>query len=619
MAVTITKNSFPFRGTPAFYSGTGSTQVVPYIFPVAINGRPYMIDTKSNNFGRQFDARVRDSVDQSAEPGESAINPQGLWRRSQSSWHYGAGQTYSDTADAEAYRFRSSKGINIWDRGKLSLLPATTLAYSSASSNLYMATANDRIYGTEGQTVRYTTDWTSFTDVTGTDASNIYSITSDGYNVFFSYANGDIDQTHAGTSAASTYITGIEAGVLRYVRGRLMVAGQGADKHKIWNILTSPGSSANNPTTLFTHANTNFTWVGFAGGQNQIYCAGHAGNKSFIYKTAIKADASSLDVPTVAAELPQGEIVTTIDAYLGYVVIGLTTGLRFCSSDSDGNLVVGPLIETGTSVNAFASIGQYVYFGWTNYDSTSTGVGRLDIGTQVAVNQPAYASDLMADVQGTVVDIHEFDGKTVFTVAGYGAYHPHPTNKVASGTLDSGIYRWGVPDTKFIPKWDLRTEPLNGTISISVSSDSGDYRTVGTQSVSGSLESTFDGFETKVFEAEARLVLTRSATDTTVGPVLTRWLGRAYAAPLRSQIFSVPLLLHHKLNIRGNEYWVDVDQELNYLRDLVESPRVVTYQENESLYSVIVEDVRWQPVDSANNHNVWDWNGTCTVIMRSVR
>ena len=619
MTVTITKNSFPFRGTPAFYSGTGSTQIVPYIFPVAINGRPYMIDTKSNDFGRQFDARVRDSVDQSAEPGESAINPQGLWRRSQSSWHYGAGQTYSDTADAEPYRFRSSKGINVWNRGELSLLPATTQAYSSASSNLHMATADGRIYGTEGQTVRYTTDWATFTTVTGTSASNIYSITSDGYNVFFSYANGDIDQTNAGTSAGSAYITGIEAGVLAYVRGRLMVAGQGADKHKIWNITTTPGTTQNNPGALYTHPNTNFNWVGFAGGQNQIYCAGYAGNKSLIYKTAVKPDGTALDIPTVAAELPLGEVVTNIDAYLGYVVIGLTTGLRFCSSDSDGNLVVGPLIETGTSVNAFASIGQYLYFGWTNYDTTSTGIGRLDIGTQIAVNQPAYASDLMADVQGTVVDIHEFDNEVVFTVAGYGAYRPHPTNLVASGTLDSGIYRWGVPDTKFVPKWDLRTEPLDGTVAISVASDMGDFRTVGTQTVAGSLESTFDGFETKVFEAEARLTFTRSSTDATVGPVLTRWLGRAYAAPLRSQIFSVPLLLHHKLNIRGNEYWVDVDQELNYLRDLVENPRVVTYQENENLYSVIIEDVRWQPVDSANNHNVWDWNGTCTVIMRSVR
>jgi len=92
-----------------------------------------MIDTKSNDFGRQFDARVRDSVDQSAEPGEQAINPQGLWRRSQSSWHYGAGQIYSDTADAEPYRFRSSKGIDVWNRGKLSLLPDTTQAYECQS------------------------------------------------------------------------------------------------------------------------------------------------------------------------------------------------------------------------------------------------------------------------------------------------------------------------------------------------------------------------------------------------------------------------------------------------------------------------------------------------------
>jgi hypothetical protein len=616
---TLIDFSTAYRGGPAFFTGTGSTQVVPYIYPVAINGRPYMIDTKSNDFGRQFDARVRDSVDQSAEPGESAINPQGLWRRSQSSWHYGAGQTYSDTADAEAYRFRASKGVNVWNRGEISLLPATTQAYSSAQSNLYMTTANGRIYGTEGQTVRYTSDWTTFTTVTGTNASNLYSITSDGYNVFFSYADGDIDQTNAGTSAASNYITGIEAGVVAYVRGRLMVAGQGSDSQKIWNITTTPGSSANNPSALFTHPNVNFNWVGFAGGQNQIYCAGYSGNKSLIYKTAVKPDGTALDIPTVAAELPLGEVVTNIDAYLGFVVIGLTTGLRFCSSDSDGNLVVGPLIETGTSVNAFAAIGQYLYFGWTNYDTTSTGIGRLDIGTQIATNQPAYASDLMADVQGTVVDIHEYDNEVVFTVAGYGAYRPHPTNKVASGYLDSGIYRWGVPDTKFIPKWDLRTEPLHGTVALSVASDSGDFRSVGTQTTELSLESTFDGFESKVFEAEARLTLTRSASDSSKGPIVTRWLGRAYAAPLRSQIFSVPLLLHHKLNLRGFEYSVDVDSELRYLRDLVENPRVITYQENTDTYSVIVEDVRWQPVDSANNHNAWDWNGTCVLIMRSVR
>lgn len=620
MTVTITRNSFPFRDTPAFYSGTGATQLVPNIFPVAINGRPYMVDVASGNFGRQFDARVRDSVDQSTEPGEAAINPQGLWRRSQTSWHLGAGQEYSDTADAEPFRFHESKGIDVWTRGELKLLPDTTQVYASVQDNLYMATAGSRIYGTENQTLQFTTDFVTFTTVTGTAASKLYSIASDGYNVFYSYANGDIDQTNAGITTSSAYITGIEAGYMRYVKGRLMVAGQGADKHKIWNITTAAGSNANNPGALYTHPNTNFTWVGFAAGQNHIYAAGHAGNKSIVYKTQIKADGTALDIPTAAAELPYGEIVTTIEGYLGYVIIGLENGFRFCSSDENGNLLVGPLVRLGSSVKCFAGIGQYVYFGWTNYDSTSTGIGRMDIANQVSLNQPAYASDLMVTGQGTVLDVHEFGDDPIFTVSGLGAYRKHPTNLVSSGTLDTGTYRWGVGDVKFVPKWDLRTEPLNGTVQLLVSNDTGEFESVGTMSTANSLEATFDGVEDRIFEAEARLVLTRSGTDSTLGPVLTRWMGRAYAAPLRSQIFSVPVLIHTKITARnGFEYYMDTQQELDYLNDLVDNSKIVTYQENRSVYSVIIEDVRWNWVDGGPIQNEWRWEGTATVIMRSVR
>ena len=608
-----------YAGGPGFYSGTGSTQLVPYVFPVALNGRPYQLDIKSNAFSRQFDDRVRSSVDQSTEPGEAAINTQGLWRRSQSSWHFGAGQEYSDTADSELFRFKNSKGVYVWDRGQCSLLPDTTLASASANSNLYMATASDRLYSADDQALKFTTDFVAFTTVTSTAASAIYSLASDGFNVFYSYANGDIDQTNAGISTSSAYITGIEAGYLAYVRGRFMVAGQGADKRKIWNITTAPGSSENNPTALFTHPNSDFNWVGFAGGQNNIYCAGYAGNKSLIYKTTIKPDGTALDIPTVAGELPLGEVIQAIDAYLGFIVIGLQNGLRFCSSDSDGNLVIGPLIETGSPVTAFSAIGKFIYFAYTNFDTVSTGIGRLDVSTQITTNQPVYASDLMATGQGAIVDIHEFDGKPVFTVAGLGAYRQHATDLVASGFLDSGIYRWGVPDSKFIPKWDLRTKPLKGSISVSVTADGGSVRDVGTQSLLGSLESTFNGYEDRVFEAEARIVFTRSATNPAEGPTLTRWLGRAYAAPLRSQLFSVPLLLHHRMNLRGKEYFFDVDDELTRLRDLVENPRVVSYQENFESFSVVVEDVRWQPVDARSAHNEWDWEGTCTVIMRSVR
>ena len=614
---TLTSFKAPFKPATAFYTGTGATQLVPDVFPVAINGRPYMIDTAANAFTRQYDARVRDSVDQSTEPGEGAINPQGLWRRSQSSWHYGAGQEYSDTADAEAFRFNASKGVNVWNKGRLSLLSDTSNVYSTSGTNLYATTAGSRLYGTDGQSVKYTTDFTSVTTVTGTAASDLYSITSDGYNVFYSYANGDIDQTNAGVSTSSAYITGIEAGKLSYVKGRLMVAGQGTDKHKIWNITTAPGSSANNPGTLMTHRNTNFQWVGFAAGQSHIYAAGHAGNISLIYKTEIKDDATSLAAPTVAAELPQGEIVQEIYGYLGYIVIGLTTGFRFCSADDAGNLIVGPRVDTGSSIAAFAGIGQYIYFAWSNYDSTSTGIGRMDISVFISTNQPAYASDLMVTGQGTVQAIHEFNDKPMFTVSGLGVYIPHATNLVSSGYLTSGIYRWGVPDAKFVPKLDLRCLPLVGSITMSIASDDGDYYNLPVFSTAGAKEKTFDGREDKVFEAEIKLTLTQ-ATATT-GPTVTRWMARAYAAPLRSQIFSVPIVMHHKLNIGGREYWQDVDAEMTLLRDLVDNPRVVSYQENEDTFSVVVENIQWQALRDSSVHSRWDWEGTAIVVMRSVR
>ena len=615
---TLTRFTDAFLPAASFYTGTGSTQLVPDVFPVAINGRPYMLDMKSNQFTRQFDARVRDSVDQSTEPGEGALNPQGLWRRSQSSWHYGAGQQYSDTADAEAYRFYTSKGVDPWTRGRLSLLNDTTNVYSTSGTNLYATTADTRLYGTDGQNVKYTTDFTTVTTVTGTAASPLYSITSDGYHVFYSYANGDIDQTNAGISTSSAYITGIEAGQMAYVRGRLMVAGQGVDKRKIWNITTPAGSTANNPTALYTHPNTNWTWVGFAAGQTHIYAAGYAGNTSIIYKTQIQADGTALEIPTAAAELPLGEIVQSIYGYLGYIILGTATGFRFCSTDTDGNLTVGPLVETGAAVGAMAGIGKYVYFAWSNFDSTSTGIGRMDISVFISPNQPAYASDLMATTQGTVQAIHEFQNKPLFTVSGVGVYTPHATNLVTSGYLRSGIYRWGVPDAKFIPKLDIRCLPLSGSVTMSVASDGGDFYDFATLSTLNVKEKTFDGLEDKIFEAEIKVTLTRAASATT-GPTLTRWMARAYAAPLRSQIFSVPLIMHHKLSINGREYWQDVDAELAYLRDLVETPRVVTYQENEETFAVVVENVQMQIAQVVNAHRANDFEGTAIVVMRSVR
>jgi hypothetical protein len=614
---TLTRFKDAFYPAASFYTGTGATTLVPDVFPVAIDGRPYMLDMKSNSFGRQYDARVRDSVDQSSEPGESALNPQGLWRRSQSSWHYGAGQQYADTADAEPYRFYSSKGVNPWTKGRLTLLPDTTRVLTTTNTNLEMVTADSRLYVADGNDLKYTTNLSSFSTVTGTPASSILSIASDGFNVYVSFSNSTVYYSAASGTSASSHATGHAFGKIEYVKGRLMVAGTGADKHRLWNLTNATGSPTNNPTALYSHPNTNFAWVGFAAGQDYIYAGGYSGNKSLIYKTQIKADGTALDIPTVAGELPLGEVITGMRGYLGNVLLGLSDGFRFCSTDDAGNLVIGPKVVTGSSVETFAGIGQYVYFGWKNFDNSSTGIGRMDIATFISPNQPAYASDIMAATQGSIVDIHEYEDKPVFSVAGSGIWKQHATDLVSSGYLRSGIYRWGVPDAKFIPKLDIRCLPLAGSIMLSVASDDGAFHDFATYSTVNGKEQTFDGLQTKVYESEIKVTLTRASGGTT-GPTLTRWMARAYAAPLRSQIFTVPLIMHHHLQINGRDYWQDVDQELTYLRDLVNNPRVVNYQENSETFSVVVENVQMQVMQMNQAHNKNDFEGTAIVVMRSV-
>ena len=601
----------PFRPAAGFFSGTGATNRVPNVYPVALNGRPYVIDLKANAFQRQYDARVRDSVDQSVEPGEAAINSQGLWRRSQSSWHYGAGQKFSDSADAEAFRFNTSKGIDVWEKGEASLLKDVTQVLADSAATLRALTVGTRLYVGTGGDVKFTTDLSTFTNCTAEPGGDVGGIATDGFNIFVAFAGSGIHNATTSSNAFGSYVTGTDTFTnLSYVKGRLMASLDNA----VYNFTSGGGPGS----ALFTHLNTGFRWVGFAGGQNHIYMGGFAGNQSLIYRTTIKADASTLDTPIVALELPAGEVITGLSSYLNYILIGTTSGIRVATSDTDGNLISGPLINTGTSVTSFSGNDRFVWFNWTNFDATSTGLGRLDLGVFISSNQPAYASDLMVTAQGTVSSVNTINGRPVFVVIGSGIYVEHATDKVSTGYFESGIYRWGVPDAKFIPKWDLRVRPLTGSVTLAVKSDGGAYHTFAAYTLPLGKEKTLSGLEDRVFEAEVKITINRSATDNTAAPELTRWMGRAYAAPLRSQIFSIPLLMHHKLNIRGREYYQEVETELKFLRDLVETARIVQYQENEDAFSVIVEDVRFDVTDDSSSNTAWDWEGTATIIMRSV-
>ena len=612
----------PFTGGPSFYTGiSGASDLVPHVFPVSIDGRPYMLDTASGRYARTFEARLRDSVDQSDVPGEAAINPQGLWRRGQTSWHFGFNQKYGDLPDSNVERYEASLGVDVWTEGELTLLNDVKVSSSTSGTNLFLAVVGDELWHTDGVNVKYSTNpfaaSPTWTTVGGTaPSSSIRSMVSIGdtaYAVVPGTSNGtgivELGSGHTWPATSKHY--GEQFDVIGYAKGRLCFSDLNSSKFWIEPVSQNLGSSAG----TYAHPDSNFRWVGFAAGQNAIYAAGYSGQKSLIYKVTIQSD-GTLDTPVVAAELPFGERVYSLAGYLGYVLIGTNEGLRYASADADANLVLGQTIPGTNPILCADGYQQYVWVGVTNYTPDYTGLGRIDLSHYVDVNVPAAAPDLMYSGQGDVQSVATFDSKRVFTVSGVGVLVEDTANLMSTGYCETGTWRWGIPDPKFLAFFDLEYEALNGTIDVDYAYDGGNYQRLGTANAQGGSLTSLSGLDDQFRQAKFKITLNRDSVTPSEGPVIARWQARAVPSPSRSELFQIPVLLHQRINRFNREYNVDVEFELNKLRDLIHNPRVIQFQTGTSVYKTIVESVEWVPVDQPNDDYIFD--GTATVTLRSL-
>ena len=619
--MAVTTFTLPYVNTPPYFSGSAVSSLVPNVFPIAIDGRPYMVDQKSGRFGRTYEQRVRDSQDISTAPGEAAINPGGLWRRGQDSWHLGAGQQYADTADAKDYQFYKSKGIDVWTKGQVSLLNATKLSLDNASTSQHMVVCGTRVYVALNGDVKFTTDpyassptWTAVVDTAGAPAAptgTVAAMATDGTNVYLAYPTDGVRQVIPSVDPAlisnTKFVTGTDSYyMLGFAKGFMF----GAHDKNLRQI-----SGAGATTDRIVIDDTAWRWVGVATGQNAVYAAGYSGATSLVYKITVKTD-GTLDTGVVALELPTGEIVSSISGYLGFILIGTNKGVRYCSTDAQSNLVAGPIIPTSGSVQKFTSEDRYTYFTWSNYDGVSSGLGRLDLSTFVAPNQPAFATDLMYTSTNNVLSVATFNSKRLFCVSGIGVIAEDSSSLVASGEIESGTYRWGIPDRKFVAKVDTRATPLVGSITQYLNIDDAGWLELNTWDDVGDTENSTNGTDTHAIEAAFKFKLTRHATVTSTGPTMTRWMSRAYVAPYRSQQFVIPILLHNTIRVRDKEYFYDVEEHQTFFDSLIESPRIIVLQIGTFTHSVIVDDVEWGPSDAHGNY--WSFEGTLIVTLRSV-
>lgn len=577
----MTLASFRERFDTGWFTGTPTSTEVPDAYPCALDSHGYLIDQSGTYPRNRASIPVtRDTLAGSQELGENTLNPDAGWRRSQSSWHRGAGQTRLDDPESDRTRFHTSKGINPWTRWELSLLHDTGRVRALPDSNLRMVRCGDYVYVAAGDSLYFSNDLAFWPTVPLT-ATPVADLASDGARVFAALSADGVYVTSSGAFTAAQFSTQ-PADTVAWVKSRL-IASDGPDLIEI--------NPAGTPATLFTHPVGSFAWVAHCEGDSCIYSAGFAGDKSVIYRTGIKSDGSGLAAPVPAGELPDGEVVSSIGFYLGFVLIGTSRGVRIASPNSNGDLQIGALVPTASPVQCLEPQGQFVWFGWSNYDSASTGLGRLNLA-YLNDDTPAFASDLMAPTQGAVTGVITFGDQRVFTVAGSGVW-AETTTPVAEGFLDTGLVSFDITDRKTALSVQARhaAYPAGAGHQIGVSVDGGEFVSLGTVLQGGSLPAL-----QLVGEAfEIRHTLTPGATG---GPVLRRW--GMLALPIADLVerFTIPLQLRvSEMNLRRNERRRDLASELDFLVSLKRSGKVFTYQEYASSWPVRLTDYTWYPED----------------------
>ena len=619
---------------------------VPQVWPVSIAGRTYVVDTSFEPYRRDaFRHRSiqpqRQSIDLTNVPGEGTVNTEGLWRRSATNWNLGSGQAYLDRKGSADARYEESKGVNPWTPWQLSLLYDTTQVVA-ASGQAQVLQVGKYVYVLDvaAQTLKYTSDLSAWTTVTGTP-SNMAMIATDGYNIWIAntHTGSSVYTGTAGGASVSALITSAAdncTGVW-FVGERLMIAAG----NTVWNITsTTPGAA---PTALWSHPDTNWRVTCMCQGSSQIYIGGYDPGqgsplRSTVFRSTIEATGTALTVPVQALPLEGGEYVTSLYGYLNYVFVGTSLGMRMCRTlaaydptGNQGDLEAGPLVPNliapgpvSYPVRTIVGNNRFIYFGWSDYDTSSTGLGRADISTFIDTQAPAYASDMMVTGQGEVrtMDWCTINNQPIWTVDGKGVYTSSGTY-VSSGYMDSGYIGYGIPDDKILMAGDIGTvTPQSGTVAMGIATDSStdSFQVVGTQQSSANggttNQSAFAIGQIRGEQYQVRLTLTKDAVNGST-PYVHRWTIKALPAIVAGTTISVVLDLFSTASNSGADAYQDPYTEKAFLENIRKTQQVVQYVEGPYSAMVTIDEIDWLPFKQRDANTAGGYMGDCIVYLKT--
>jgi hypothetical protein len=401
-----------------------------------------------------------------------------------------------------------------------------------------------------------------FIDYTSGTAEPVYAICDDGVYAYW-VTNADVSGTPRlhmykklltdnTTTIPSPMFTAnsitITYAAMEFVKDRIILC----VNNSVYEIAPTATSL---PSATYTNPNTNYHYTTVSASGAAIYTAGHSGIYSTVQKYILTTGGpiQVLTQAIVAAEFPPGEIVEKLFYYLGYMMIGTSKGMRVSVvNDQDGSISYGPLIvETTQPVYDFAARDRFVWCA-SGIGSLDAGLIRIDLGQGIEGEQLrfAYANDLQvtqsAEHYTTGVAFLGTTNRLAFCTAyeaTNGAIYLESANVLkSSGYITTGGIRYGTLEPKNYKFIRARGDFSFGAMDLfAVDSANSTYTIITYNSNVGSPEAATTTPQGPQEFLSYKFTLSRSASDTSKGPVFKGYQTKALPATERQRVIQFPV------------------------------------------------------------------------------
>ena len=268
-------------------------------YDCALAGLPFFFGISDKYPYKRETAQYRkQQFDNQKEPGEQTLT--GWWLRSQSSFHYGAGIRFQEPVQGETvpYRFNKSAGVEVFNLGKVTLLPDVAVLKSATNDNIILeggvdANDVDVVLMADNASLYRITAIGSSTSLTWGGSGAILDVAQDGQNYYVANATGIYKGPLTGGSSGTLIFTHpASVGTVTHVKmnwaKQRLIAGINNYIFEITPITSYTvvaGQLANNTATLKTSAAHNF----LVGSQVTIASVGASYNGTFSVTNAPSA------------------------------------------------------------------------------------------------------------------------------------------------------------------------------------------------------------------------------------------------------------------------------------------------------------------------------------------